>query len=201
MTERKKKCLCFISSDTHWCRWRWWRWLSHTIFVTRSTNWPGNSKGYFFFFKYGYFQANFRFVKFPVKDRLFDVWYQFEYFFQTFLRSPSVKQNCIHRSEGQKACRPHKPCGALSLFRSAKTSWKKGFTNESKRKEPTCSYKDRATIRLLAPHSRACDRNHCLGKLCWLARRRWKATGAAGGTWLCFFRGGWVWCWGELGVF
>ena len=100
-----------------------------------------------------------------------------------------MKQNCILCSEGQKACRPHKPCGALRLFRSAKTSWKKGFTNESKRKEPTCSYKDRATIRLLAPHSRACDRNHCLGKLCWLARRRWEATGAGGGTWLCFFSG------------
>ena len=140
----------------------------------------GNSKGYFL--------PNIGiilFINIPVKDQLFDISLNS----QTFLRNLSVKQNCNQCSEGQKACRPHKPCGALRLFRSAKTSWGKGFTKESKRKEPTCSYKDRATIRLLAPHSRACDRNHCLGRLCWLARRRWKATGAAGGTWLCSFFG------------
>ena len=46
-----------------------------------------------------------------------------------------------------------------------------------KEENPTCSYKDRATIRLLAPHSQACDRTHRWGWWCWLAVRRQEGGG------------------------
>ena len=196
MTESKKRCLCFISSDTHWCRWRWWRWLSHTIFVTRSTNWPGNSKGYFFSSNMGISRqiSDSSSFRLKIDCLMFDI--SLNIFFKPFsaVRLWSKIASIVAKVKKHVVLTSH--VVPYASFTVPKLPGKKVSQMNLREKNPP------AVIRIGPPSvSLLLTVELVAAVIVWGSCAGWQGGGGRQQEQqvehgCVFFRGGWVWCWG-----